>query len=94
MIARVATFHQFDPHVLDPRAVERLRTIIKDTPGYVAGFHLWNPETGKAISFTVYESAESLRAAGKALGERADDEQDGIDPDPDEVDYYTDVYEF
>ena len=92
MIARVATFHQLDPEALDPQAIERLRTIIKATPGYVAGFHLRNPETGKAVSFTVYESADSLQAVGEALGQRPDDEKVGIDPD--EVDYYTEVYEF
>ena len=44
------------------------------------------------MSFTVYESAESLQAVGEALGQRPDDEKVGIDPD--EVDYYTDVYAF
>jgi hypothetical protein len=92
MIARVATFHQLDPEGLDPQAVDRLRAVIKSTPGYVAGFHLRNPETGKAVSFTVYESAESLEAVGEALGQRADDEKVGIDPD--EVDFYTEVFEF
>jgi hypothetical protein len=92
MIARVATFHRLDPDALDPEAVERLRTIIKGTPGYIAGFHLRNPETGKALSFAVYESADSLRAVGEALGQRPDNERVGIDPD--EVDLYTEVYEF
>ena len=66
--------------------------MIKATPGFVAGFHLRNPETGKAVSFTVYESADGLEAAGRALGQRSDDERVGIDPD--EVDYYTEVIEF
>jgi hypothetical protein len=92
MIARVATFHRLDADVLDPQAVERLRTIIKGTPGFVAGYHLRDPETGKAVSFTVYESAESLQTVGEALGQRADDERVGIDPD--EVNYYREVYEF
>ena len=49
MIARVATFHQFDPDKLDPAAVEQFRGIIKSTPGYIASFRLRNPETGKAV---------------------------------------------
>jgi len=92
MIARVATFHHLDPDALDPQAVERLRATIKATPGYVAGFHLRNPETGKSVSFTVYESGESLKAAGEARRQRPRDDPVGIDPD--EIDYYTEVYEF
>jgi len=92
MIARVATFHELDTDALDPKAVERLRATIKGTPGYVAGFHLRNPESGKAVSFTVYESGESLKAAGEALRQRPEADTVGIDPD--EVDYYTEVYEF
>jgi hypothetical protein len=92
MIARVATFKYLDPSKLDPDAVERLRSTIKAAPGFVAGFHLRNPETGKAVSFTVYESPEGLEAAGRALGERSDDER--VDIDPDEVDYYSEVFRF
>jgi hypothetical protein len=92
MIARLATFSHFDPNALDPEAVDRLRNTIKATPGYVAGFHLWNPETGKAVSFTVYESRDGLQAAGEALGRHSDDRRVGVDPD--EVDYYTEVIEF
>jgi hypothetical protein len=92
VIARVATFHQFDPDKLDPKAVEHFRSIIKSTPGYIAGFHLRNPETGKAVSFTVYESAEALKKAGDALARRPDIDPAGIEPD--EVDYYTEAVEF
>jgi hypothetical protein len=91
MIARLATFNDFDPSGLDPEAVERLRSTIKAAPGYVAGFHLWNPETRKAASFTVYEGREGLEAAGRELGRRGV-ERPGFDPDA--VDYYTEVIEF
>jgi hypothetical protein len=94
MFARIATFNHFDPSALDPEAVEGLRSTIKTTPGFVAGFHLWNPETGKAVSFTVYESREGLEAAGRALGQRSENQRVGVDPDPDEVDYYAEVIEF
>jgi hypothetical protein len=92
MFARVATFTSFDPSTLDPEAVARLRSTIKGTPGFVAGFHLRNPETGKALSFTVYESRDGLEKAGRALGQSREDERVGIDPD--EVDYYSEVIEF
>ena len=92
MIARVATFHELDTDKLDPAAVEQFRSIIKSTPGYVAGFHLRSPETGKAVSFTVYESPEALRKAGAALARHPDTDPAGIDPD--EVDYYSEVIEF
>ena len=93
MIARVATFRSLDPSTVDSTAAEKLRETIKGAPGYVAGFHLWNPETGKAVSFAVYESREGLEAAGRALAESSWDEP-GRDPEPDEVDYYTEVIEF
>jgi hypothetical protein len=92
MIARVATFNTLDPSALDPSAIERLRATIKSTPGFVAGFHLRDPESGKALSFAVYESPEALRAAGEALGSRSEGERVGIDPDA--VDFYTEVIQF
>jgi hypothetical protein len=92
MIARVATFRQLDTDKLDPAAVEQFRSTIKGTPGYVAGFHLRNPETGKAVSFTVFERREALERAGDALARRPDVDPVGIDPD--EVDYYSEVIEF
>jgi hypothetical protein len=92
VIARLATFNHLDTNLLDPAAVEQLRSTIKATPGFVAGFHLRNPETGTAVSFTVYESSEGLEAAGRALGQRSENERVGVEPD--EVDYYTEVIEF
>ena len=94
MIARVATFSKFDPTTLDSTAVEHMRETISSAPGFVAGFHLWNPETRKAVSFTVYESREGLEAAGQALAESGWDDDPGRDPEPDEVDYYPEVIEF
>jgi hypothetical protein len=66
MIARVATFHRLDTDKLDPAAVEQFRNIMKGTSGYVAGFHLRDPSTGKAVSFVVYESREALEEVGEA----------------------------
>jgi hypothetical protein len=92
MIARVATFHQFDTDKLDPAAVDEFRSIIKGTPGYVTGFHLRNTETGKAVSLVVYESREALDKVGEALARRPDVDPVGIEPD--EVDYYSEVIKF
>ena len=92
MIARIATFNSLDPSALDPDAVERLRSTIKNTPGFVAGFHVRNPESGKTLSFTVYESPEASQAAAEALRQRSEDERVGVNPD--HVEYYTEVIEF
>jgi hypothetical protein len=53
---------------------------------------LRNPESGRSVSFTVYNSREALQAAGDALAKRPEDERVGIDPD--DVQYYTEVVEF
>jgi hypothetical protein len=80
MIARVGTFRQLDTDKLDPAAVEQFRSIIKGTPGYVAGFHLRNPETGKAVSFTVYENPEALEKVGAALRDSLTSTPSGSNP--------------
>lgn len=80
MVARVATFTPL-PDGLDDNAVELLRTTIKETPGYVAGFHLRDPKTNKAMSITIYEDGDALRQVGAALAARPTDRTVGIDPD-------------
>jgi hypothetical protein len=92
MIARVATFNQLDPDALDPEAIERLRTTIRSTPGFIAGYHVRNPETGKAFSIAIYESEDAIRQVGRALAERAPGERVGINPDV--IDLCAEVYEF
>lgn len=80
MIARVATFTPL-PDALDDDAVELLRTTIKETPGYVAGFHLRDPRTNKGMSITIYENSDGLRQAGAALAARPTGDKVGIDPE-------------
>jgi hypothetical protein len=92
MIARVATFRQLDTDKLDPAAVEHFRSIFKSTPGFVAGFHLRDPRTGRAVSFTLFENPEALKKVGDALARRPDVDPVGVDPD--EVDHYSEVIEF
>jgi hypothetical protein len=69
------------PDALDDDAVELLRATIKETPGYVAGFHLRDPKTNKGLSITIYEDRDALRRAGTALAARPTDDKVGIDPD-------------
>jgi hypothetical protein len=79
MLARVATFDPL-PEGLDDEAVQLLRKTIRDTPGFVAGYHLGAPGQ-KSLSITIYEDAEAGRAAGAALARRPEDQKVGIDPD-------------
>lgn len=79
MLARLATFNSV-PADLDDPAVKLLEETVKDTPGFVAGFHMHNPETGKAISFVVLEDANAARAMGEALARRPVENRVGVDP--------------
>jgi hypothetical protein len=80
MIARVATFDAL-PDDVDDGAVDLLRETIKGVPGYVAGFHLRDAESGRALSVTVYEDEAALARVGKAMAARPDARKVGIDPD-------------
>jgi hypothetical protein len=85
MLARVATFHQL-PDDLDDPAVVLLRETIRSTPGYVAGFHLRDPRTHKALSVTVYEDRAAVERVRAALGRRHGDQKVGMEPD--EVEFF------
>ena len=52
MLARLATFNSAPANDDDPN-VKLLRETLSGTPGFVAGFHLRDPQTGKGYSFTV-----------------------------------------
>ncbi len=80
MLARVATFNSL-PDDLDNGAVDLLRATIKGVPGYVAGFHLRDPRTHKALSVTGYEDRDAVERAREAMSRRPDDGKVGIDPD-------------
>jgi hypothetical protein len=79
MLARVATFDPL-PEGLDDEAVQLLRKTIRETPGYVAGYHLGAPGH-KSLSITIFEDAEAGRAAAAALARRPAGRKVGIDPD-------------
>jgi len=80
MLARVATFDSL-PDDLDDGSVDLLRDTIKTVPGYVAGFHLRDPRTNKALSVTVFEDRDAVERAREAMSQRPDDRKVGIDPD-------------
>ena len=80
MLARVATFDSL-PDDLDDGSVDLLRDTIKTVPGYVAGFHLRDPRTNKALSVTVFEDRDAVERGREAMSQRPDDRKVGIDPD-------------
>ncbi len=81
MIARVATFTHLNPDQLDPDAIEHLRETVRAQPGFRAGYHMRDPETGKALSLVVFENLEALRATEAALDERPEGQRVRIVPD-------------
>jgi hypothetical protein len=80
MLARLATFNSTPADVNDPN-VKLLRETVSGTPGFIAGFHLRDPETGMVFSLTVYENADAARAAGQRMQARPADRRVGVDPD-------------
>ena len=67
MIARLAE-HGHLPADLDPEYVTRHRTWIAAQPGFCGGYHLLEPETGHALSLTMWRDEEALAAAERAQG--------------------------
>jgi hypothetical protein len=80
VLARVATFDSL-PDDLDQGSVELLRQTLRQVPGYVAGFHLRDPRTQKALSVTVYEDRAAVERAREAMSRRPQDRKVGIEPD-------------
>jgi len=50
-----------------------LMDAVKAVPGVVAGYHLVDPETGNGLSFSIFEDAEAMAAAGRAIAQRAEE---------------------
>jgi hypothetical protein len=91
MLARVARFDHL-PEDLDADAVDLLRQTVRSTPGYVAGFHMLDPKTRRALSITVFEDRDALERTGEALDARPDDRKVGIVAD--DVQIYEDTFLF
>lgn len=79
MVARVATFDAL-PDDLNDDAVDLLRETVRGVPGYVAGFHLRDPDTGKALSVAVFEDRAAIQRCRQALDSRPDDKKVGVAP--------------
>jgi heme-degrading monooxygenase HmoA len=64
--ARLAE-HSRSPAEIDPDYVARHRAWIAAQPGFCGGYHLLEPETGRALSLTMWEDDDALAAAERAL---------------------------
>jgi hypothetical protein len=80
MLARLATFNSA-PADIDDANVELLRETVKKTPGFIAGFHLHDEDTGTAYSLIVLEDTDAIGAVRDALAARPPDRRVGADPD-------------
>jgi heme-degrading monooxygenase HmoA len=65
MVARLAE-HSHIPAGLDPAYVSSFRAWIAAQPGFCGGYHLLEPDTGRALSLTMWEGADALAAAERA----------------------------
>jgi heme-degrading monooxygenase HmoA len=65
MIARLAE-HSRLPADLDPDYVARHRAWIAAQPGFCGGYHLLEPETGRALSLTMWRDEDALAAVERA----------------------------
>jgi len=65
MIARLAE-HSRLPADLDPEYVARHRAWIAAQPGFCGGYHLLEPETGHALSLTLWQDDAALSAVERA----------------------------
>jgi hypothetical protein len=67
MIARLAEHSQL-PTDLDPDYVARHRAWMAAQPGFCGGYHLLEPQTGRALSLTMWRDDAALAAVGRELG--------------------------
>jgi hypothetical protein len=80
MLARLATFKSA-PAQMDDAKVVLLRDTVKAAPGFIAGFHLQDPQTGTAYSLIVLEDTEAIGAVRDALAARPAGKRVGAEPD-------------
>jgi hypothetical protein len=80
MLARLATFNS-QPADPDDANVRYLRETIKSVPGFVAGFHMLDEQSGKAYSLIVLEDEASGARLREALARRPAERLVGVDPD-------------
>ena len=69
MIARLAE-HSHLPEDLDPQYIARHRAWIASQPGFCGGYHLFEADTGRALSLTMWEDDDALAAVERAMAAR------------------------
>ena len=80
-VARVAVWDEPpDLREDDSRRAKTLYDLLRSLPGFVGGYYLREPTTGKLMSLTVWESDAALEAAERAVAERPVSDQRGIRP--------------
>jgi hypothetical protein len=80
-VARLALFHSVQLQPDDDRRADSLRSLLRSQPGFRAGYHLYERESGRLISLTIFDTERDLRAAGAAVASRPKEDQRGINPD-------------
>jgi hypothetical protein len=80
MLARLATFNS-QPADPEDANVQYLRETIKSVPGFVAGFHMLDEQSGKAYSLVVLEDETTAARVREALKQRPVKRRVGVDPD-------------
>jgi heme-degrading monooxygenase HmoA len=65
MIARIEE-RQALPTDLDPTYIARHRAWIAEQPGFCGGYHLLEPDTGRALSLTMWQDEDALAAVERA----------------------------
>ena len=80
-VARVAIFDE--PPALRPddaRRTRSLHALLVRQPGFIAGYELREPHTGRLMSVTEWESEAALEAGERAVRSRPTGDQRGIRP--------------
>lgn len=81
-VARVAVFdHAPVRKPDDERRAASLREVVQAQPGFIAGYHLLDDETGRMMSVSIWDSDAAMEAGERAVTNRPAEDQRGIRPD-------------
>jgi heme-degrading monooxygenase HmoA len=69
MIARIGE-HSHLPEQVDPGYAAGIRAFLAARPGFCGGYHLLEPQTGHALSVTLWQDEDALAAAERAMSAR------------------------
>jgi hypothetical protein len=81
LVATLATFNDGPPADTNDPRVALLRQTLRESPGFVAGYHLAAADGSEAYSLVVFENGEQLGRAMRALEGRPEEHKVGVDPD-------------